>query len=116
MPRENASLYPGGPNSNILAHDGLVGVLVGELVFAVSKHAGGELLLAVAPRHVGHAQARAELGVVSRGHPLSAAPATWRAVPIAAQTTRELQELTSDSAEVNYGTPLLKTSCEKSHP
>ena len=86
----------GGPNSNVLAHDGLVGVLVGELVFAVSEHAGGKLMLAVPPRHVGHAEAGAELGVVSRGHCLNAAPATWRAVPISAQTTRELKELTID--------------------
>ena len=64
----------------------------------MSEHAAGELRRAVAPRHVRHAQARPELGVVSRGVRLNAAPAAaiataaaaGRAVALAAEAARKL--------------------------
>ena len=83
---------------SLLAHDCLVGVLVDELVLPVSEHAAGELRRAVAPRHVRHAQAGPELGVVSRGVRQNTAPvvivttATGRAVTLSAEATRKLQE------------------------
>ena len=79
--------------SNLLAHDCFVGVLVDELVLAVGERAAGELQGAGAPRHVRHAELRPELGVGAGGVRLrAAAPAARRAVPLAAETARELEK------------------------
>ena len=66
----------------------------------MSEHAAGELRRAAAFRHVGHAEARPELGVVSRGVRMNTAgeaASAGRAVALAAEATRKLQNHRQES-------------------